>query len=66
MMTSFRRLLVAFVVFLWPGTCLFAQEEITSQSQAPAFQFVISAFSLIAIMVILCMPSRKRQSEKKI
>ena len=40
MTTSFRRLLVALIVLLWQVTSLPAQEEITSQSQAPAFQFV--------------------------
>ncbi len=65
MVTSLRRLLVALIVFLSQARCLFAQEEITQQSQAPAIQFVIATFSLIVIMVILCMPSRKRQNEKK-
>jgi hypothetical protein len=65
MTTSFRRLLVALTVLFLQGTPLFAQEEITSQSQAPALQFIISALSLVLIMVILCMPSRKRQADKK-
>jgi hypothetical protein len=65
MVSGFRRLLVALVVLLWQGTFLWAQDE-GPQFQGPAFQFVLAAFSLIIIMVILCMPSRKRQNEKKI
>jgi hypothetical protein len=65
MVTNFRRLLAVLVVLLSQATCLFAQEEVTSQSQAPAVQLTITAFSLMLIMLILCMPSRKRQSEKK-
>jgi hypothetical protein len=65
MVTSFRRLLIALVVFIWQSTCLFAQDAGGTESQAPAIQFVITAISLMVIMVILCMPSRKRQADKK-
>jgi len=62
---SFRRLIVALMALLWQGPNLYAQEDGVAQSQAPALQFVVALFSLILIMLILCMPSRKRQGEKK-
>jgi hypothetical protein len=65
MRTTFHRLMVAMAVLLWRGPYLFAEEDALGQTQTPALQFVLSACSLIVIMVILCMPSRKRQNERK-
>jgi hypothetical protein len=65
MVGSLRRLVAALAVFLWQGTSLFAQDEGGEGPQAPALQFVVAAVSLVLVMLILCMPSRKRQGEKK-
>ena len=66
MLTSFRRLLAASIALLWQGGLLFAQDsDGLAETQAPALQFTMAAVSFLLIMLILCMPSRKRQAEKK-
>jgi hypothetical protein len=55
--------MVALIVILSQSPSLFAQDEVGPQ--APGLQITIAAFSFILIMLILCMPSRKRQGEKK-
>ena len=52
-----------FLVILGPAQAVFAQSTASgseSTGKSPAFAYVVASLSALLIMLILCMPSRKR------